>query len=89
MPEAEYIAAFKQEGPFNTPGFEKALDLLVGLHEIGAFNKDMQVAGCRPGDGDVLPRGRGDAPDWLVAGVGVGQGTSPMKVSTTRSSTLR
>ncbi|MGV3490941.1 MAG: ABC transporter substrate-binding protein [Devosia sp.] len=69
VPEAEYIAAFEQEGPFNTPGFLKALELLAGLNEIGAFNADMQSLGADPGmaaffleDAAMHPIG-----SWLVS----------------------
>lgn len=69
VPPDEYIAAFKQEGPFNTPGFEKALDLLVGLHEIGAFNKDMQSLGADPGMATFFLEGAAMHPigSWLVS----------------------
>ena len=36
VPPEEYVAAFKQEAPFNTPAFEKALQLLVQLHDVAA-----------------------------------------------------
>ena len=69
VPPAEYVAAFKQEGPFNTPGFEKALDLLVQLHDIGAFNKDMQSLGADPGMATFFQEGAAMHPigSWLVS----------------------
>lgn len=48
VPPEEYAAAFNREGPFNTPGFLKALELLEELHEIGAFNVDMPGLGADP-----------------------------------------
>lgn len=48
VPPEEYAAAFAQEGKFSTPGFEKALGYIQQLHEIGAFNKDMQGLGADP-----------------------------------------
>ena len=69
VPPSEYVAAFKQEGPFNTPGFEKALDLLVQLHDIGAFNKDMQSLGADPGMATFFQEGAAMHPigSWLVS----------------------
>lgn len=48
VPVDEYQAAFSQEGPFNTPDFLKALQLLAELHDIGAFNRDMPGLGADP-----------------------------------------
>ncbi len=48
VPPEEYAAAFAQEGKFSTPGFEKALGYIQQLHDIGAFNKDMQGLGADP-----------------------------------------
>jgi raffinose/stachyose/melibiose transport system substrate-binding protein len=48
VPEDEYVAAFSQQAPFSTPGFEKALGYIQQLHDIGAFNKDMQGLGADP-----------------------------------------
>ncbi|WP_417308056.1 ABC transporter substrate-binding protein [Devosia sp.] len=64
----EYVAAFTQEGPFNTPGFEKALDLFAELHEAGAFNKDMQALGADPAMAAFFQGGAAMHPigSWLV-----------------------
>lgn len=48
VPPAEYEAAFSQEGPFNTPGFLRALELLEELHDAGGFNRDMPGLGADP-----------------------------------------
>lgn len=48
VPPDEYAAAFSQAGTFSTPGFEKALGYIQQLHDIGAFNKDMQGLGADP-----------------------------------------
>jgi len=48
VPPEEYVAAFSQAGKFSTPGFEKALGYIQQLHDIGAFNKDMQGLGADP-----------------------------------------
>ena len=48
VPPAEYKAAFERTGKFNTPGFEKALNLLAELRDAGGFNKDMQGLGADP-----------------------------------------
>jgi raffinose/stachyose/melibiose transport system substrate-binding protein len=48
VPPEEYRAAFSQQGKFSTPGFEKALGYIQQLHDIGAFNKDMQGLGADP-----------------------------------------
>ena len=65
---AEYEAAFNQEGPFNTPGFKKALELFDELQEAGGFNRDLQGLGADPamaaffeGAGVIHPIG-----SWLV-----------------------
>ncbi|OEO33010.1 hypothetical protein VW23_008690 [Devosia insulae DS-56] len=69
VPPDAYIAAFKQEAPFNTPEFEKALNLLVGLHEVGAFNKDMQALGADPAMATFFQEGAVMHPigSWLVS----------------------
>ena len=48
VPTDEYEAAFSQQGKFSTPGFEKALGHIQQLHDIGAFNRDMQGLGADP-----------------------------------------
>jgi raffinose/stachyose/melibiose transport system substrate-binding protein len=48
VPPEEYGAAFSQAGTFSTPGFEKALGYIEQLHDIGAFNRDMQGLGADP-----------------------------------------
>jgi raffinose/stachyose/melibiose transport system substrate-binding protein len=48
VPVEEYQAAFLQEDKFSTPGFEKALGYIAQLHEVGAFNRDMQGLGADP-----------------------------------------
>lgn len=45
---ADFDAAFKQEKSFADAGFLRALELMQGLHEAGAFNKDMQGLGADP-----------------------------------------
>lgn len=69
VPPDAYIAAFKQEAPFNTPEFEKALNLLAGLHEVGAFNKDMQALGADPAMATFFQEGAVMHPigSWLVS----------------------
>ncbi len=69
VPPAELEAAFKQDAPFNTPGFKKALGLLDTLQEAGGFNRDLQGLGADPamaaffdGAGVIHPIG-----SWLVA----------------------
>ncbi len=72
VPPEAYIAAFKQEAPFNTPEFEKALNLLVGLHDVGAFNKDMQALGADPAMATFFQEGAVMHPigSWLVSETG-------------------
>ena len=69
VPPDEYVAAFKQEGPFDTPGFEKALQLFVDLHDAGAFNKDMQSLGADPAMATFFQEGAAMHPigSWLVS----------------------
>jgi raffinose/stachyose/melibiose transport system substrate-binding protein len=69
VPPEEYVAAFKQEGPFDTPAFEKALGLLVQLHDAGAFNKDMQSLGADPAMATFFQEGAVMHPigSWLVS----------------------
>jgi raffinose/stachyose/melibiose transport system substrate-binding protein len=68
VPPAEYVAAFKQEAKFDTPAFEKALGLLVQLHDVGAFNKDMQSLGADPAMATFFQEGAVMHPigSWLV-----------------------
>lgn len=72
VPPEAYVAAFKQEAPFNTPEFEKALNLLVGLHDVGAFNKDMQALGADPAMATFFQEGAVMHPigSWLVSETG-------------------
>lgn len=72
VPPDAYVAAFRQEAPFNTPEFEKALNLLVGLHEVGAFNKDMQALGADPAMATFFQEGAVMHPigSWLVSETG-------------------
>lgn len=72
VPPDEYVAAFKQEAPFDTPAFEKALGLLVQLHEVGAFNKDMQALGADPAMATFFQEGAVMHPigSWLVSETG-------------------
>ena len=69
VPPEEYVAAFKQEAPFNTPAFEKALGLLTQLHDVGAFNKDMQSLGADPAMATFFQEGAAMHPigSWLVS----------------------
>jgi raffinose/stachyose/melibiose transport system substrate-binding protein len=48
VPAAGYDAAFRQETTFTEAGFLKPLELMQGLAEAGAFNKDMQGLGADP-----------------------------------------
>lgn len=72
VPPDAYVAAFKQEAPFNTPEFEKALNLLVDLHNVGAFNKDMQALGADPAMATFFQEGAVMHPigSWLVSETG-------------------
>ncbi len=69
VPPEEYVAAFKQEAPFDTPAFEKALGLLSQLHDVGAFNKDMQSLGADPAMATFFQEGAVMHPigSWLVS----------------------
>lgn len=69
VPPDEYVAAFKQEAKFDTPAFEKALNLLVDLHSVGAFNKDMQALGADPAMATFFQEGAVMHPigSWLVS----------------------
>jgi len=69
VPPEEYVAAFKQEAPFDTPAFEKALGLLSQLHEVGAFNRDMQSLGADPAMATFFQEGAVMHPigSWLVS----------------------
>jgi raffinose/stachyose/melibiose transport system substrate-binding protein len=69
VPPDAYVAAFKQEAPFNTPEFEKALNLLVDLHNVGAFNKDLQALGADPAMATFFQEGAVMHPigSWLVS----------------------
>jgi raffinose/stachyose/melibiose transport system substrate-binding protein len=69
VPPEEYVAAFKQEAPFDTPAFEKALGLLTQLHDVGAFNKDMQSLGADPAMATFFQEGAVMHPigSWLVS----------------------
>ncbi|MBL8592765.1 MAG: extracellular solute-binding protein [Devosia sp.] len=69
VPPDEYVAAFKQEAKFDTPAFEKALNLLVDLHNVGAFNKDMQALGADPAMATFFQEGAVMHPigSWLVS----------------------
>lgn len=69
---AEYEAAFNQEGPFNTPGFEKALDLIAELHEVGAFNRDIAGLGADPAMATFFQEAAVMHPigSWLVSSAG-------------------
>lgn len=48
VPPADFDAAFKQQKTFAEAGFLKPLELMQGLHDAGAFNKDMQGLGADP-----------------------------------------
>jgi raffinose/stachyose/melibiose transport system substrate-binding protein len=48
VPAADFDAAFRQEKSFADAGFLPALELMQGLHEAGAFNRDMQGLGADP-----------------------------------------
>lgn len=45
---ADFDAAFRQEKTFAEAGFLRPLELMQGLHEVGAFNRDMQGLGADP-----------------------------------------
>jgi len=68
VPEEEYAAAFSQEGKFSTPGFEKALGYIQQLHDIGAFNRDMQGLGADPAMATFIEGAAAMHPigSWLV-----------------------
>ncbi|MBN9308983.1 MAG: extracellular solute-binding protein [Devosia sp.] len=69
VPPEAYVAAVRQEAPFDTPEFEKALGLLVQLHDVGAFNKDMQALGADPAMATFFQEGAVMHPigSWLVS----------------------
>lgn len=46
---AKFDAAFKQQISFADAGFLRPLELMQQLHEVGAFNRDMQGLGADPG----------------------------------------
>lgn len=69
VPVDEYEAAFNTEGPFNTPGFLRALELIEELQEAGAFNRDLQGLGA---DGAMATFFQGGAAmhpigSWLIS----------------------
>lgn len=68
VPPDEYAAAFSQEGKFSTPGFEKALGYIQQLHQIGAFNRDMQGLGADPAMATFLQGAAAMHPigSWLI-----------------------
>lgn len=72
VPIDEYEAAFSQEGPFNTPGFLTALELLAELHEVGAFNRDMPGLGADPAMATFFQGAAAMHPigSWLVGSAG-------------------
>ncbi|ROU02885.1 ABC transporter substrate-binding protein [Histidinibacterium lentulum] len=49
VPADQFDAALRQEMTFAEAGFLRPLELLEELHEIGAFNRDMQGLGADPG----------------------------------------
>ncbi len=68
VPPDEYVAAFARTGKFSTPGFEKALGYIQQLHDIGAFNVDMQGLGADPAMATFLQGGAAMHPigSWLI-----------------------
>lgn len=68
VPPEEYTAAFAQTGKFSTPGFEKALGYIQQLHDIGAFNVDMQGLGADPAMATFLQGAAAMHPigSWLI-----------------------
>jgi raffinose/stachyose/melibiose transport system substrate-binding protein len=68
VPPDEYVAAFSQAGKFSTPGFEKALGYIQQLHDIGAFNVDMQGLGADPAMATFLQGAAAMHPigSWLI-----------------------
>lgn len=48
VPAADYDAAFRQQETFADAGFLRPLELMQGLAEAGALNKDMQGLGADP-----------------------------------------
>jgi raffinose/stachyose/melibiose transport system substrate-binding protein len=67
---ADFDAAFRQEKTFSDAGFIKPLELMQGLHEAGAFNKDMQGLGADPAMAAFFQEAAAMHPigSWLVAG---------------------
>lgn len=69
---ADFDAAFKQEKSFADAGFLKPLELMQGLHEAGAFNRDMQGLGADPAMAAFFQGAAAMHPigSWLVASEG-------------------
>jgi raffinose/stachyose/melibiose transport system substrate-binding protein len=69
---ADFDAAFRQEKTFADAGFIKPLELMQGLHEAGAFNKDMQGLGADPAMAAFFQEAAAMHPigSWLVGSEG-------------------
>jgi raffinose/stachyose/melibiose transport system substrate-binding protein len=88
VPAADYDAAFRQQKTFAEAGFLKPLELMQGLAEAGAFNKDMQGLGADPamagffqGAAAMHPIGSwlvGSEGDLAVEGFDYGQFDTPL-----------
>jgi raffinose/stachyose/melibiose transport system substrate-binding protein len=72
VPAAGYDAAFRQEMTFAEAGFLKPLELMQGLAEAGAFNKDMQGLGADPAMAGFFQEAAAMHPigSWLVGSEG-------------------
>ncbi len=72
VPSAEYDAAFRQQKTFAEAGFLKPLELMQGLAEAGAFNKDMQGLGADPAMAAFFQEAAAMHPigSWLVGSEG-------------------
>lgn len=68
VPAADYDAAFRQQKTFAEAGFLKPLELMQGLAEAGAFNKDMQGLGADPAMASFFQEAAAMHPigSWLV-----------------------
>lgn len=72
VPPADYDAAFRQQKTFAEAGFLKPLQLMQGLAEAGAFNKDMQGLGADPAMAGFFQEAAAMHPigSWLVGSEG-------------------
>ena len=68
----KYAAAFRQEISFADAGFLRPLELMQGLHEAGALNRDMQALGADPAMAGFFQSAAAMHPigSWLVGSEG-------------------